>query len=175
MLEDFALRLEADGLMVERCVAVGVPGGGPPADDESAVPPIDIAVRDEASGRRLAVESDGPAYAAMAGVRDRDRLRAEWLARHGWEHLRVWSTDIFRDPAREVARVRAALDPTAPPPERTPERTSDPAGEPGGAPRAEPARPEQTSDDTDLGWGEIPAGDDAHDDWLREQRPPHWG
>lgn len=33
--------------------------------------------------------------------------------------------------------------------------------------------PEQTSDDTDRGWGERP-DEDAHDRWLREQRPPHW-
>ena len=73
------------------------------------MPPIDIAVRDEDSGRRLAVESDGPAYAALTSVRERDRMRAERLARLGWEHLRVWSIDIFRDPAREVARVRRAI------------------------------------------------------------------
>lgn len=34
-------------------------------------------------------------------------------------------------------------------------------------------RPEQTSDDTDRGWGERSEEDD-HDRWLREQRPPHW-
>jgi len=31
--------------------------------------------------------------------------------------------------------------------------------------------PEQTSDDTDQGWGERASG---NDDWLLEQRPPHW-
>lgn len=34
-------------------------------------------------------------------------------------------------------------------------------------------RPDQTSDDTDRGWGER-SDEDAHDRWLREQRPPHW-
>lgn len=34
-------------------------------------------------------------------------------------------------------------------------------------------RPEQTKDDTDLGWGDRP-DEDAHERWLREQRPPHW-
>jgi hypothetical protein len=34
-----------------------------------------------------------------------------------------------------------------------------------------PVLPEQTSDDTDRGWGERT---EEHDDWLREQRPPHW-
>ncbi|WFE30873.1 hypothetical protein O7623_25055 [Solwaraspora sp. WMMD791] len=35
-----------------------------------------------------------------------------------------------------------------------------------------PLLPEQTRDDTDQGWGDR-AG--QHDDWLLEQRPPHWG
>jgi hypothetical protein len=33
---------------------------------------------------------------------------------------------------------------------------------------------EQTRDDTDVGWGERP-DEDAQDQWLRDQRPPHWG
>lgn len=42
-------------------------------------------------------------------------------------------------------------------------------------PAARPApKPEQTSDDTDVGWGEAPESGDAHDRWLLEQRPPHW-
>ena len=38
-----------------------------------------------------------------------------------------------------------------------------------------PDVPEQTSDDTDAGWGEAePDRRDPHEQWLREQRPPHW-
>ncbi|MBG0830724.1 hypothetical protein HS041_23470 [Planomonospora sp. ID67723] len=33
--------------------------------------------------------------------------------------------------------------------------------------------PDQTSDDTDLGWGEWRGSGD--DDRLLEDRPPHWG
>jgi hypothetical protein len=33
--------------------------------------------------------------------------------------------------------------------------------------------PDQTVDDTDRGWGELPAPDD--DDRLLAERPPHWG
>ncbi|WP_370894548.1 hypothetical protein [Janibacter sp. GXQ6167] len=40
-------------------------------------------------------------------------------------------------------------------------------------PRVARATPEQTSDDTDRGWGERP-DEDAHEQWLKEQRPPHW-
>lgn len=35
----------------------------------------------------------------------------------------------------------------------------------------EPLLPEQTRDDTDAGWGEHHRADD---DWLRQERPPHW-
>ncbi|MDM4722372.1 hypothetical protein QTQ03_23310 [Micromonospora sp. WMMA1363] len=31
--------------------------------------------------------------------------------------------------------------------------------------------PEQTTDDTDRGWGERSTG---HDEWLLAERPPHW-
>lgn len=41
-------------------------------------------------------------------------------------------------------------------------------------PRVRRRRVDQTSDDTDRGWGEVPADEDAHDRWLQEQRPPHW-
>lgn len=55
--------------------------------------------------------------------------------------------------------------------------TSDPADATAGSkpkPKPKPrAKPEQTRDDTDRGWGERP-DEDAHDRWLREQRPPHW-
>jgi hypothetical protein len=50
-----------------------------------------------------------------------------------------------------------------------------PGEEPVQAPEpARVVRPEQTTDDTDAGWGER-SDDSQHDDWLREQRPPHWG
>ncbi|MGO1166660.1 MAG: hypothetical protein ACTMHL_08585 [Janibacter sp.] len=44
---------------------------------------------------------------------------------------------------------------------------------PATTPRVRRRRPDQTRDDTDRGWGERP-GEDEHDRWLREQRPPHW-
>jgi len=34
--------------------------------------------------------------------------------------------------------------------------------------------PEQTSDDTDLGWGEQPDDEAAEDERLRREKPPHW-
>jgi hypothetical protein len=34
--------------------------------------------------------------------------------------------------------------------------------------------PDQTSDDTDTGWGEWRGGGDDDDSRLLEDRPPHW-
>ena len=98
VLADLARRLRRHGLVVHEAV-------GASAD------PVDLAVEDPAHPGRLAlaVESDGPQYAAMRTTRDRDRLRAEQLERLGWRHLRVWSTDVFRDPARDVARILEAV------------------------------------------------------------------
>ncbi len=149
LMADLATRLRAQGLVVRE-------GHG------SSSGRIDLAVGvDDGNDRLLvAVEGDGPAYAAMATTRERDRLRVQHLQRLGWMHLRVWSTDVFRDPAREVARVRAAVHgavraaapvlPPAPPASQTQQPPQPPA-----APSAR-------------------SRDDDHERWLLEQRPPHW-
>ena len=98
VLADLARQLRGHGLVVHE-------GVGSSAD------PVDLAVEDPRRPGRLvlAVESDGPQYASMRTTRDRDRLRAEQLERLGWRHVRVWSTDVFRDPARDVARILKAV------------------------------------------------------------------
>ena len=218
---EFARRLRESGLVVHEAF------GG-------AGHPVDLAVEDpERPGHVLvAVETDGPAYAAMHSSRDRDRLRGEQLGRLGWEHLRVWTTDLFRDPARDVSRVHAAVQRAAAR-RATQERAARAAAPPlvivpvvlpsaavrleaeevaastplGADPEAEAQlafeglepsdeftphpdegarqrrvrgrrasspKPEQTKDDTDAGWGER-QDLSAHDQWLFDQRPPHWG
>ncbi|EWS99616.1 DNA helicase [Intrasporangium oryzae NRRL B-24470] len=91
---DLAERLRREGLVVHE-------------DFGNALQRIDLAVEDPYHRGRalLAIETDGPRYAALRGTRDRDRLRPEQLERLGWIHVRVWSTDVFRDPAREIARI----------------------------------------------------------------------
>ena len=188
LVEELASRLRAEGLVVH-------PGYGTSGQR------LDLAVEDpHRPGRVLvAVETDGLSYAAMLSTRDRDRLRIEQLRRLGWRHVRVWSTDLFRDPVRDLARVSAAVRaasaahpavaalagaaPAVPAPAAaTPAASAQAVAaqavavqalvKPGVAtPRA---KPEQTRDDTDAGWGEPPDSD-SQDQWLREQRPPHWG
>ncbi|WP_019874538.1 hypothetical protein [Sporichthya polymorpha] len=41
-----------------------------------------------------------------------------------------------------------------------------------------PVIPDRSEDDSDRGWGDDRPGDsdtDAHEEWLRRQRPPHHG
>jgi hypothetical protein len=168
LVADLAFRLRAEGLVVHT-------GYGTSAQR------LDLAVEDpQRHGRvMVAVETDGLSYAAMASIRDRERLRVEQLRHLGWEHVRVWSTDLFRDPARDVARVIAAVRAAS---AARPAKTALAEAQPGDLQPTE-ARPhvavtrsklEQTRDDTDVGWGERP-DEDAQDQWLRDQRPPHWG
>ena len=56
----------------------------------------------------LAIEADGASYRRSGSVRDRDRLRGEHLQRLGWTFHRIWSTNWFRDPQSEVAKLQKA-------------------------------------------------------------------
>ncbi len=98
VLGDLARRLRTRGLVVHESVG-------------TSSTPVELAVEDPTRPGRLAlaIESDGPVYAGVASSRDRDRLRVAQLELRGWQHLRVWSTDVFRDPARDVARVLDAV------------------------------------------------------------------
>lgn len=73
---------------------------------------IDLAVRDpERPGRYLlGIECDGATYHASRSARDRDRLRQQILERLGWTIYRIWSTDWFQNPQRELSRVLAAIE-----------------------------------------------------------------
>ena len=68
---------------------------------------LDIGVKDPSSPGDFiaAVECDGAAYHSEKSARDRDRLRQEILENLGWNIIRIWSTDWFRDPNAELNRV----------------------------------------------------------------------
>ncbi|TGE20639.1 DUF3320 domain-containing protein [Hymenobacter aquaticus] len=68
---------------------------------------LDLAVVDpDQPGRYLlGIECDGAMYHSARSARDRDRLRQQVLENVGWQLHRIWSTDWFRDPARETERV----------------------------------------------------------------------
>jgi hypothetical protein len=58
---------------------------------------------------RILVEYDGRQHRADLDQWDHDTDRKDWLDAHGWQHVAVFSRGIYRDPAKTVARVAAAL------------------------------------------------------------------
>jgi very-short-patch-repair endonuclease len=72
---------------------------------------VDLAVRDpdRPGCFMLGVECDGAFYHGSLTARDRDRLRQAVLTRLGWRLVRVWASDWWRSPARELARLQQHL------------------------------------------------------------------
>jgi len=72
---------------------------------------IDMAVVDpEEPGKYvLGIECDGATYHSMPTARDRDRLRQRILEGLGWTLHRIWSTDWWTDPEREIQKLESAL------------------------------------------------------------------
>ena len=73
---------------------------------------IDLAVVDPNRPGRymLGIECDGAKYHSARSARDRDRLRQQVLEGLGWSIHRVWSTDWFRNPERELARIEEEIE-----------------------------------------------------------------
>jgi very-short-patch-repair endonuclease/DNA polymerase III delta prime subunit len=73
---------------------------------------IDMAVVDQDQPGRyiLGIECDGATYHRAQSARDRDRLRQEVLESMGWQIHRIWSTDWFRNPLRELQRVKESIE-----------------------------------------------------------------
>lgn len=94
---DIRDRLEHAGLRLDTQVGVGSYR-------------IDFAARhpDKPGRHVLAIEADGAAYHSGHVARERDRLRQQLLERRGWTFHRIWSTDWFNDPDREIERVMRA-------------------------------------------------------------------
>lgn len=68
---------------------------------------IDIGVKHKSfpDGFILGVECDGRAYHSSKSARDRDVLRQEILEGLGWNIYRIWSTDWFKDPNKELKKL----------------------------------------------------------------------
>lgn len=58
----------------------------------------------------LGIECDGATYHSAKSARDRDRLRQQVLEGLGWRIERIWSTDWFKHPEREIERIVNILD-----------------------------------------------------------------
>ena len=68
---------------------------------------IDLAIRDKNNPGHflLGIECDGAAYHSCATARDRDRLRQEVLEQLGWKIYRIWSTDWFKNPQKQLDKL----------------------------------------------------------------------
>ncbi|MGW8278731.1 DUF4011 domain-containing protein [Sphingomonas aurantiaca] len=68
---------------------------------------IDLGIRhpDYPVGFIAGIECDGASFHSGLTVRDRDRIRQTVLENMGWRIYRIWSTDWFADPNREMAKV----------------------------------------------------------------------
>ena len=97
--QEVAARLTERGYLVRQEVA-------------SAGKFIDIGIVDpDKLGRYLiGIECDGASYHSARSARDRDRLREEVLHGLGWKLHRIWSTDWFRNPERELERAVEAIE-----------------------------------------------------------------
>lgn len=97
----------------EESVALAIRQGGYQAMPQVGVSGfrIDLGVLDPDHPGRfvLGVECDGAGYHSGRSARDRDRLRQEVLEGLGWRLHRIWSTDWFRNPSREKARLLASI------------------------------------------------------------------
>lgn len=74
---------------------------------------IDLAVKDPEDHNKyiLGIECDGATYHSAKSARDRDKIRQEILENLGWKIHRIWSTDWFQFPDREVQRLIEKLPP----------------------------------------------------------------
>ncbi|MDC8449151.1 MAG: DUF4011 domain-containing protein [Nitrospira sp.] len=72
---------------------------------------IDMAiVHPHQQGRYLlGIECDGATYHSLPTARDRDRLRQFVLEGLGWTLHRVWSTDWWNDPEREIEKLEQSI------------------------------------------------------------------
>lgn len=73
---------------------------------------IDIGVKDPDNPGDFVVgiECDGAAFHSGKSVRDRDRLRQGMLEDLGWTIVRVWSTDWYFDPDKQVHNIVEAIE-----------------------------------------------------------------
>ena len=72
---------------------------------------IDVGVRDPGMPGRylMGIECDGATYHSSKSTRDRDRVRQGVLEGLGWDIMRIWSTDWFKNPHAELKPIIEAL------------------------------------------------------------------
>lgn len=96
--EEIATRLRALGWVADRSIGCG----GYRID-------IGVVDPDEPGRYLLGIQTDGPMFTCPLTARDRFRLQDEVLLGLGWNLHRVWSSDWWDNPNREIERIEAAI------------------------------------------------------------------
>ena len=73
---------------------------------------IDLAVvhPDDPTKYILGIESDGAMFHSARSTRERDVMRQEFLQSRGWNIERIWSTNWWRNPDREIERIKQRIE-----------------------------------------------------------------
>ena len=70
---------------------------------------IDLAIKK--NGRYvLGIECDGRLYHSSKSARERDYHRQKYLEARGWRIHRIWSTNWWKNPQREIAKICTVVD-----------------------------------------------------------------
>ena len=72
---------------------------------------IDLALR-KGDTYVLGIECDGQLYRESRSARERDYHRRKYLESRGWRIHRLWSTNWWKNPAREIERILRAAEGT---------------------------------------------------------------
>ncbi len=97
----------------EKSVADSIRNLGYTVDNQigSAGFKIDLAVKspDNLGTYLCGIECDGATYHSSLSAREKDRIRQEILESKGWNIIRVWSTDWFRNKNTEVMKLEKKI------------------------------------------------------------------
>lgn len=73
---------------------------------------IDLAVvhPDDPTRYILGIECDGASFHSAKSTRERDVMRQEFLEGRGWKIERIWSTNWWNDPKKEIERIVSKIE-----------------------------------------------------------------
>ena len=70
---------------------------------------IDLAIKKDGK-YILGIECDGRLYHSSKSARERDYHRQKYLESRGWRIHRIWSTNWWKNPQREIAKICTVVD-----------------------------------------------------------------
>ena len=70
---------------------------------------IDLAIKKNGN-YILGIECDGRLYHSSKSARERDYHRQKYLESRGWRIQRIWSTNWWKNPKQEIAKICAVVD-----------------------------------------------------------------